>query len=246
MQILPGVEIVNLGLYIGKLNSLVISDVHIGYEEALNRRGVMIPRFHFGDVVSSINYTFHLLKPILKKSKKQKLSSIIVNGDLKHEFGSISEQEWREILKFLDILAQHCDKIILVKGNHDMTLDPIAKKRNIKVVEDYSSNGFFICHGHKIPEKDEYKNAKTVIIGDEHPAVSINDGPRSETFKCFLKGKFRSKNLVVLPSFNPVTVGTDILKETFMSPFLKGSINHFEVFVAADNAYYFGKVKDLK
>ncbi len=246
MQILPSVEIVNLGLYIVKLNSLVISDLHIGYEESLNRRGVMIPRLHFGDVVSSINYAFHLLQPLLKRSKKEKLDSIIVNGDLKHEFGAISAQEWREILKLLDIFAEHCKKIVLIKGNHDVMLAPVARKRNIEVVQDYSSNGFFICHGHKIPEKPEFRKAKTVIIGNEHPAVSIRDGPRTELFKCFLKGTFSGKKIVVLPSINPVTVGTDVLKEKFISPFLKNGINSYEVFVAADNAYYFGKVKDLK
>lgn len=246
MQILPSIEIVNLGLYVEKLNSLVISDVHVGYEEALNRRGVMIPRFHFGDVVSSINYTLHLLQPLLKKSKKGKLGSIIVNGDLKHEFGAISTQEWREILKLLDILAQHCEKIVLIKGNHDVILAPIARKRNIELVEDYSSNGIFICHGHKVPETPEFRKAKTVIIGNEHPAVSIRDGPRTELFKCFLKGTFRGKRIVVLPSINPVTVGTDVLKENFISPFLKNGIKSYEVFVAADNSYYFGKVKDLK
>ena len=40
MEIMEGVEIANLALYIKQLNSLVIGDVHIGYEEALNRRGV--------------------------------------------------------------------------------------------------------------------------------------------------------------------------------------------------------------
>ncbi len=236
----------NLGLYIRKLNSLVIGDVHIGYEEALNRRGVLIPRFHFEDVVSSLNYTFHLLQPLLKKSKKQKLGSVIINGDLKHEFGSISEQEWREILKLLDILSERCEKIVLIKGNHDVILAPIARKRNLEVVQDYSRDGFFICHGHTVPEKPEFAGAKAAIIGNEHPAVSVRDGPRTELFKCFLKGKFRKKNLVVMPSFNPVTIGTDVLKEKFISPFLKAGIGGFEVFVAADNSYYFGKVRDLK
>ncbi len=246
MQILPGVEIANLALYIEKLDSLIIGDVHIGYEEALNRRGVLIPRFHFGDVLASLNYTFHLLQPLLERSKKKKLAQIIVNGDLKHEFGTISGQEWREILKFLDILAQHCEKIVLIKGNHDVILTPIASKRNIEIVNDFSSSGFFICHGHNIPETPGFRKAKAVIIGNEHPAVSIRDGPRTELFKCFLRGKFRGKNLVVMPSFNPITTGTDVLKEKFISPFLKGGVSNFEVFVAADNSYYFGKVNDLK
>jgi len=246
MEIMKDLEIVNLALYIKRLNSLVIGDVHIGYEEELNKRGVLIPRFHFRDVVAAAANIFKLLQPLLKQSNQKKLNQIIINGDLKHGFGSISDQEWREVLKFIDLLAANCEKIVLIKGNHDIILAPIAKKRNIELVEDYSSDGFFICHGHQIPEKAAFKKAKTVIIGNEHPAVSIKEGARTETFKCFLKGKFRGKRLVVMPSFNPITIGTDVLKEKFISPFLKTSINNFEVFVAADKTYYFGKIKDLK
>jgi uncharacterized protein len=246
MQIMKGVEIVGLALYIRQLNSLVIGDVHIGYEEALNRRGVMIPRFHFRDVVAATDSILQQLKPLLKKSKKQKLDKIIINGDLKHEFGLISDQEWREILKFIDLLAANCEKIVLVKGNHDVILGPVARKRSIEVVDDYSSRNFFICHGHQIPATAEYKKAKILVIGNEHPAVSIKENSRVETFKCFLKGKFRGKQLIAMPSFNPITIGTDVLKEKFISPFLKISISNFEVFVAADKTYYFGRIKDLK
>ena len=76
MQILKGIEIVNLALYISKLNSLVIGDIHIGYEEELNKRGIFIPRFHFKDVIASMANTFNLLQPLLKKSKKNKLSQV--------------------------------------------------------------------------------------------------------------------------------------------------------------------------
>ena len=245
MQILPGAEMVGLTLYLEKLNSLVIGDVHIGYEEGLNRRGVLIPRYHFQDVVAGLGRVFQELQPLLKKAGHEKLDKIIVNGDLKHEFGVISGQEWREILKFLDLLSQHCKAIVLVKGNHDVILGPIARKRKLELVDDYSVDGVFICHGHKIPGKNEYKNARLLIIGNEHPAVSIKDGPRTEPFKCFLKGTFDGKAMVVMPSFNPITIGTDILRERFISPFMKTDISDFEVFVAADKAYYFGKVRGL-
>ena len=62
---------------------------------------------------------------------------IIINGDIKHEFGTISEQEWRHTLRLLDFLSRYCDEVILIKGNHDMILGPIAKKRNVKVLEYY-------------------------------------------------------------------------------------------------------------
>ena len=52
--------------------------------------------------------------------------------------------------------------------------------------------------------------------------------------------------MIVMPSFNPITIGTDLLKGQFISPFMKVNISSFEVYVVADNVYYFGKVKDLK
>lgn len=243
MEIFSGLKLVGPSLYIEKLNSIVIGDVHIGYEEALNRRGVMIPRHHFKDVVSIIEKVFQQLH-LLENANR--LESIIINGDLKHEFGNISDQEWREILKFLDLLSNHCRQIVLIKGNHDIILGPIASKRNIRIVDNYSKEGIFICHGHQIPKSKDYENAKLLIIGNEHPAVAIKDAARTETFKCFLKGTFQGKKMIVMPSFNPITIGTDVLKEKFISPFMKININNFEVFVAADKTYYFGKIRDLK
>jgi len=40
----------------------------------------------------------------------------VVNGDLKHEFGQISRQEWNETQEFLEYLKANFDDIILIKG----------------------------------------------------------------------------------------------------------------------------------
>jgi uncharacterized protein len=239
MDIIPNIAAIDVALYLKKHNALVIGDVHVGYESALNSRGIMLPRFHFRDVMAT-------LERIFKQLKKENLAYIIINGDFKHEFGIISNQEWRDALKLIDVLAARCSRVILIKGNHDPALGPIAKKRNLDIVDDFSLDGIFICHGHYIPKKEEFKRAETVIIGNEHPAVSIQDGSRKETFKCFLKGTFKKKQMIAMPSMNPITIGTDILREKFISPFLKQDIGNFEVFVAADKTYYFGKVRDLQ
>ena len=238
MDISENVEIIGLSLYFKDLKVLVLGDVHLGYEEDLNKQGVLIPRHHLKDVTKNANDVFNRLK-----TKENKLKTIVINGDLKHEFGRISNQEWRDVLRFLDLLSENCERIVLVKGNHDIFLGPIAKKRNVKLADNYFEAGVFICHGHQIPSTTEYKNSELVVIGNEHPAISIKDGVRTETFKCFLKGKFRGKNMIVMPSFNPITIGTDVLKEKFISPFLKTDVSDFEVFVVADKEYYFGKVK---
>lgn len=237
MKILNSMGIVDLALYFG--STLVIADVHIGYEEALNRQGVLVPRLQFEEMVKRMNGIFSALK-------SKKIDKIIVNGDLKHEFGAISEQEWRNTLKFIDLLARHCNEIILVKGNHDTILGPIAKKRDVKVVDYYIVGNTLIIHGNKIPDKNTLKSIKTIVIGHEHPAVSLKEGARIEQVKCFLKGRYKGRNLIVQPSFNTIVPGTDILKEEILSPFLRQNLGNFEVFVVEDKVYGFGKLRGLK
>jgi len=233
MEIVPGLEVMDLALYLRRERILVLSDFHIGFEEALNKEGVLIPRFQFGEILNR-------LKNILEGLDLEK---IIVLGDLKHEFGRISETEWRNTLQLLDFLTKYCKEIILVKGNHDTILGPIAAKRNIKVKRFVKVNAFYFCHGHFIPKSVD---AKVVVIGHEHPAVGLRKDSRVEVFKCFLKGKWQGKTLVVMPSFNLVTEGTDVLKEELLSPFLAQDLSKFEVFVISDKVYYFGRLENLR
>src|SRR3989338_4675922 len=254
MKVFDNIQIIDLGLYSKK--TLVFTDFHIGYEEALNKQGILMPRFQFREIIER-------LENIFGKLKGREIEKIVIRGDLKHEFGTISEQEWRHTLRLLDYLGQHCSEVILIKGNHDTILGPIAQKRSVKVRDYYvieplkndkrmpitekankqtqisrkadnknsrkianiankalkklriaGKNNKILClHGDKIPSKGMLEGVSTIIIGHEHPAVSIKDGPRAELFKCFLIGKWKSKNLVVVPAFNLVTEGTDVLKE---------------------------------
>lgn len=236
MEILPNIEIVNTALYLKEEKTLVIGDVHIGYEEALNKQGLLIPRMQFKEMMKRIEKLFAKVRPEI----------VVINGDLKHEFGTISEQEWRDTLKFLDMLLQNAKKVFLVKGNHDTILGPIAKKRNVEIADYYKINGIYFCHGHRIPEDLDFKASKTVVIGHEHPAITIRDGARTELFKCFAKGKWEKKNLIAMPSFNTITTGTDLLRDESLSPFMKqAKRKDMEIYVVGDKTYYFGKLKNL-
>ena len=259
MEILPGLRILNQALYCS--NTIIISDIHIGYEEMLNRKGFLIPRLQFDDMLKRVEKIFGLLEG--KRAER-----VIINGDLKHEFGSISEQEWRNTLKFIDLLSKYCNEVIIVKGNHDMILGPIARKRNVKVVDYYmidcntdelinknsltkkifknKTNKILVIHGDKIPDKKILEQVDTIIIGHEHPAISLREGARVEQFKCFLKGKFKGKNLIVLPSFNTMIEGTDLLRDKVLSPFLKQNLDDFEVYAVEDKIYDFGKLGKLR
>ncbi|MBI2130051.1 metallophosphoesterase [Candidatus Woesearchaeota archaeon] len=243
MKIANNVEIFDLALYLSKEKTLVFADFHIGYEEALNKEGILLPRFQLKETLERLERIFLELK----KNKKE-INKIIINGDLKHEFGTISDQEWRDTLKLLDFLNKHCKEIILIKGNHDTILGPIADKRNLEIVGSLKVEDVLIIHGDKINKNIEnlIKKAKILIISHEHPAVSLKEGGRSETFKCFLKGKYKNKTLIAQPSFNLVAEGTDMLKEKLLSPFLQQSLGSFEVYVVADRLYSFDKLKNIR
>ena len=228
MEILKGIEINGLTLFIKESKTLVLGDLHLGFEESLNKQGILIPRFQFQEILL-------ILKKILSKIKPEK---IVIVGDLKHEFGSISEQEWRHVLELIDFLSLKAELIIL-KGNHDVKLLPITKKRNIKILPFYKQKDILFAHGDVIVKEE----AKIIIIGHEHPAVSFRERP-TQRYKCFLKGVYKKSNLIVMPSLNVVTEGSDITKGRFMSPYLKKTKN-IEVYINEDKTYKFGKLKDI-
>ncbi len=236
MEISKGIEIIDLCLYFKKEKALVMADFHMGYEEALNKEGFLVPRFQYAETMKRLE---NLLTGF-------EIKTIIINGDLKHEFGTISETEWRHTLRLLDFLSEHSKKIILIKGNHDNVLGPIAEKRGLDVKKNYVIGKTMILHGDKIPKGEKFDQMKRLIIGHEHPAVSLHKHGRLETYKCFLKGKWKDKELLAMPSFNLVTEGTDVLKEKLLSPFLKKSLDDFKVFIVSEGVYGFGTVKDIK
>ena len=246
LAILKNIKLIGLAIKIKEI--IVIGDIHIGYEEALAKQGILMPRFHFKDIMGSA-------ERILKKTKPK---TIILIGDLKHEFGRISDQEWRDTLRFLALLQKYAKKIILIKGNHDNILAPIARKKGLEIVDKYilkdnadnKAGDILFIHGNALPKlsKTQNKKIKTIIIGHEHAAVSIGTCIRREKYKCFLLGKYEDKDLIVMPSFNPIVEGTDMIKECPLGPFLtKYNLFKFTAFAVDENgkAYKFGTLKDI-
>lgn len=228
-------KFIDLCLYMPKHKILVLGDLHLGYEESLNKKGVYIPRFQFKDTLKKLQNILTGLE----------LEKIIILGDLKHEFGSISRSEWLQTEKLISFLKKYCKEIILVKGNHDTILGNLRKGL---IVKDYFMiDNIYFCHGHKIQDNTDFKKCKKIVIGHEHPAIGLKHDSHVEKFKCFIIGKYLDKEIIVLPSFNLVTKGTNILSENILSPFLK-NIDNFNVHVVSDNCQIldFGKLKNLK
>jgi len=238
MELSPSIQIKGLSLWFSEINYLCISDLHLGYEEALNKQGYMVPRQQFKEIYRSVSILLKTLHP----------KTIVINGDLKHEFGNISRQEWKDVLAFIDLCEKYCEHVVLIKGNHDTILGPLANRKNL-IIEDFHIKGkLLFTHGDKIPDESTLRGIKIIIIGHEHPALELRDGGRKESFKCHLDGRWRGRRLMVMPSFNPLTHGTNVLSAKHITPFLEKGVASFDVYVVDDKekVLSFGKVRDLR
>ncbi len=236
MELVKGIEAYKKALWLPKSKTLVIADLHIGYEEALNKQGILVPRRQFEELKKGVTELLNKFKP----------KTIVINGDLKHEFGEISRQEWVETTEILDLLLKRAG-VILVRGNHDTILKPIALKKGLEVRDYYCIKTEKICilHGDKIPVNSEVYKSNIIIIAHEHPSISLRDGMKVEMYKCFLLGRWHRKMLIVMPSMMPFIEGMDIRNEKRLSRLLHQDISRFKVFIVGDKIYKFGMLKDI-
>jgi putative SbcD/Mre11-related phosphoesterase len=177
-------------------------------------------------------------------------------GDVKHVFSGITDIEWRETLSLLDYIKvkSRGAKIIIIKGNHDNILEPIVKKRNINLRDYYfvSIEGKKYCflHGDKMFE--QCLDADWLLFGHWHPSITLSDNYKRERFKCFLKGKWERKNVIIFPSFSDIKYGSDLNNlrdENDKFSFIKyKDIIKFEVIIYNNDEkreYNFGKLGKL-
>lgn len=220
------IEIIGPGAYITEEKTLVLGDLHIGSDYVLASGGAISPLIGLTEIREIIDH-------IIEKTYPKR---IVLLGDIQVSFGPVSFREKREIKRLLDHLKNQCEELILIRGNHDKGIEMLYS-----FVDSYQCGSYFMTHGDI--ERDIPKNTKTIIIGHEHPAVSISNEIRTEKFKCVIKSKYKRKILYVLPSINQLTLGTDIKKEKLLSPYLSEEVmNNAEFFVVEGiHAYKFGK-----
>lgn len=193
--------------------SLVVADLHLGYEVSMARKGFYLPRV-FHEVVEK-------LKGVLEKENPKRL---IVDGDLKHSF--VPEWREREELKaFVEKISPFVDEMVLVRGNHDSgTL--WLRELGVEVVDELEVGKWKLVHGHKLVEGERF------VIGHEHPAVRLRDEVGALIkVPVFLV----SDELIVLPAFSPWAYGNDVLRE-IVSPFLRAyDLSRARVLVPLDD-----------
>ncbi|MFA6036018.1 MAG: metallophosphoesterase [Candidatus Micrarchaeia archaeon] len=189
-------------------NSLVIAELHIGYEQKL---------FPNTDVF----FTQKLIDRAKALLQETHATHLIINGDVKHSTGDSTPEEQRELAKFFDAVAPACPKITIVKGNHDGGIERFVHNAEIVDGSGILLGDIGICHGNAWPSAEICANAKTLILAHTHPSVWL--GGKQE--QCWLIGRLNEKakekfkhwrtlKVIVMPAFSELVGGATLNRRT--------------------------------
>jgi putative SbcD/Mre11-related phosphoesterase len=182
---------------------LVISDLHIGSEIDLIKKGINI---------NSSQISQDILKEIKDLQNTYSFNGVVILGDLKSTITHISKNEWDTIPSFLKQLSIDMEEVFLIPGNHDANINLLVPESIIVcntsglVMEDT-----LLIHGHTIPEKTKF-NIKKIVMGHVHPIfINPNSVIHGKRLWIYLKVKKESIfglqtkgiiEVIVVPTFN--------------------------------------------
>lgn len=199
-------------------DTLVIADLHIGYEKELEERGVRLP-----------SQTSRMIDSVSEILRKRDFKKLVINGDFKHNIPKSTWQEYSEIPEAVDRWLKDLSEIHLIPGNHDGGIERFLPSDVI--VHDSSgwiSEGVGFFHGHAWPS-DEVLETGQVVVAHNHPMVSLTDSlGNREKKQCWMRGRFeidsRAGRFILMPHLNPLLGGVSINAGGFLGPFLKNAM----------------------
>ena len=185
----------------GEKKNLIITDIHIGFENSMASNEIFIGKN------STINETISEISEIIDSENPD---SVILLGDVKSSVKSIGKSEWDEVPKFFEEIRKKCD-VTLIPGNHDANIQRLVPD-NISMI---SSTGMveenvLLTHGHTMPSEN-FSHVDKIIMGHLHPVFfqedSVINGQRVwVSIKTEKENIFPNKSgeleITIVPSFN--------------------------------------------
>jgi len=229
VEVSPGILAVEglPAVVVEESRTLIIADVHLGYEDAMARTGVFLPRLQLRKAIRVLSDALASLPWPAR---------VVINGDLKHVFERLTRQEKAEIARLARWLStdSRVKEAILVRGNHDTFVAPLLGDLGIDLVEDCLEvgSGIVAAHGHKRPSC----TFETAIIGHEHPSIQVDVGGARVRLPVMLDVPLKGgQRVLVLPALGAYQTGRVVTLERseYMSPLIRedGLVGEAEVWV---------------
>jgi putative SbcD/Mre11-related phosphoesterase len=185
---------------------LVVGDLHIGFEERFQSSGVQLQ-----------SNSERMLSDLINLIHDNRITDLIINGDVKSGTDRILKSEWENVPKFFSTLARECG-ILVVPGNHDGGLTYLLPSTvELLDINGLLLSGNLILHGHTRPLTKYMAECRRVIMGHVHPIFQRRGNPlsgqpvwvmlkvpKNSVFKEALpeSGSSSIVEVILMPSFN--------------------------------------------
>jgi putative SbcD/Mre11-related phosphoesterase len=185
----------------GQKRHLVITDLHIGFEDSLAQNKIFVGKN------TALNESVEKIIAIIESHNPD---GLILLGDVKAGISRITENEWNDVPEFLSTVSKKIE-VTLIPGNHDANIsrlvpDGITMISTIGMVLENT----LLTHGHAIPSEN-FSHVDRIVMGHVHPVFfdvdSILNGQRVwVSIKTKKDSVFPSSSgeleIIIVPSFN--------------------------------------------
>ena len=201
-------------------SALLISDLHLGLEKELAKKGFRVP-----------SYTVKMTDRIRNLAEAYKPERIVILGDVKHTVGRVEDIDWGVIPWFFETMLDLFPAVEVVPGNHDGSIKTVLPQKVILHHSDGTVVGagrskVGVAHGHAWPSQKGIATGN-LVIGHSHFTYEMRDslGTRSrdsvwvfaryDVARMMAKAGYKSRakgqgELRVMPPFNRMVGGQPI------------------------------------
>jgi uncharacterized protein len=146
---------------------LIVSDLHIGFEERFRGAGVSLEPQIKG-----------MIQEISQMVEDHKVTDLLINGDVKSGVDRILPSEWENVPKFFETMLAMC-RVSVIPGNHDGGLKHLLPS-GVELLDSGGTmiSGNLIMHGHTRP-LSKFHDCKRLFIGHVHPIYQKKGSPLS-------------------------------------------------------------------
>jgi len=228
-------------------SSLVIADLHIGFEEKFKSSGI--------NIETNVE---RMVKELEGLINDYNIDSLIIAGDIKSGTDRILQSEWENVPKFLNRLSKKCH-VTIIPGNHDGGLQNLVPEQiQVADINGITIGDTLVIHGHTRP-LPKFSNCNRIIMGHVHPIYQKKGSPlsgmpvwlfvrvsRKAMFQEIISDEEDSLiEVIVIPSFNLDLIVSGYISEEIgterrLSPIVKELKSAPEGMVVTLNAEVIG------
>jgi uncharacterized protein len=204
----------------GESGTLLISDLHLGLEKEMAKKGFSLPA-----------YSVRMVERVKDLAEKFGTRRLAVLGDVKHTVGKVEDIDWGVVPWFFDTMLDLFDGVDVVPGNHDGSIRTVLPSRvqlrpSEGMVLGIGRKRIGIAHGHAWPSEEAIAS-RNLVIGHSHFTYEMKDSlggrtresvwvtARYDVAELMEGAGHRSKlegkgKLTVMPPFNRMVGGQPI------------------------------------